>query len=159
MTHHTARAGRGLAAASPAVAVAVLCLSGCAAVPDGAPGTTVSGISCPTAGPLRASELDRLSVCDLPPGAEISIDVWPGGAPATGTGTGAGTGTGTPSADETPAGSVQNVGECAGSAEGVPVTVCTFAAPVGTAGFAGEADARVWFGSPEGVARVRSTMG
>ncbi|WP_330476340.1 hypothetical protein [Terrabacter sp. C0L_2] len=151
MTHRTSLALHRSSAV--AVAVAAVCLSGCAAAPDGAPGTTVSGVSCPTAGPFRASELDRLSVCELPPGAEISIDLWPGGAPATGTGTAA------PSADEMPAGSVQNVGECAGSAEGVPVTVCTFAAPVGTAGFAGEADARVWFGSPEGVARVRSTMG
>jgi hypothetical protein len=153
MTHRTSLALRRFAAEACSLTVVAVCLSGCAAAPHGAPGTTVSGVTCPTAGPLRASELDRLSVCDLPPGAEISIDVWPSGAAATGTGTGA------PSADEAPAGSVQHVGQCAGSAEGVPVTVCTFAAPVGTAGFAGEPDARVWFGGPEGVARVRNTIG
>ena len=151
MTHHTARAARRFAATSLAVAVAALCLSGCSTAPVGAPGTTVSGVTCPTTGPVRASELGRLAVCDLPPGTEIAIDVRPAATPPGGTAW--------PSTDEAPAGSVQNVGECAGSAEGVPVTVCTFAAPVGTAGFAGEADARVWFGSPEGVALVRSTMG
>lgn len=150
MSHRTSLALRRFAGAAGAVTLAAVCLSGCSPEPVGAPGTTVSGVTCPTAGPLRASELDRLSVCDLPVGAEISIDVWPDAAPATGTGA--------PSADEAPAGAVQNLGECSGSAEGVPVTVCTFAAPIGTAGFAGEADARVWFGSPEGVARVRSTM-
>ena len=137
-----------------AVAVALASaagLTGCAAGTRGSPGATVSGVACPTSGPLRASELTTLVVCDLPPGTEISIDVWPGTTRSAGTGTRA--------ADGLPGGAVQNIGECAASVEGVPVTVCTFAAPVGTAGFAGDGVTRVWFGGPEGVARVKGSAG
>ncbi|MCU1535955.1 MAG: hypothetical protein JWP82_306 [Humibacillus sp.] len=120
--------------------VACLGLVGCgrSAVPGPAvvpgPGAATTLVVCPASGPVRASELGSLSTCDLGD-MQIVIDV---------------------GSERGYAGAVQNLGECSVSSEGAPVIVCTFASPVGTGGSIGEKSDRVWFGSDEAIARMRS---
>ena len=97
--------------------------------------STAGSVTCPAAGPVKASELGRLAACDLS-GMEVVIDV--------GKVEGAG-------------GAVQNRDECSHSGEGPTVVVCTFASPAGTGGFVGDGPDRVFFGSEEAIARVKAS--
>ena len=110
-------------------------VAGCGTSSGAAPGSTSGSVVCPTAGPVKASELDRLAPCDLS-GMEIVMDVWKAGEVG---------------------GVVQNVGECSSAGEGTPVVVCTFAPPVGTGGYVGDGSARVWFGTEAAMTQVKDS--
>ena len=105
----------------------------CGTSAGAAPGSTAAGVACPSAGPVKASELARLAPCDLT-GMEITMDVWRA---------------------EQVTGTVQNVGECSSAGEGVPVVVCTYPAPTGTGGYVGDGTSRVWFGTESAIKQVK----
>jgi hypothetical protein len=54
-------------------------------------------------------------------------------------------------------GAVQNRDECSHTGEGPSIVVCTFASPVGTGGFVGDGQDRVYFGTDDAVARVKAS--
>lgn len=107
--------------------------AGCGTSAGATPGSTSAGVVCPSAGPVKASDLAQLAPCDLT-GMEITMDVWK---------------------SEQMTGTVQNVGECSDAAEGTPVVVCTYPAPTGTGGYVGDGNSRVWFGTETAVKQVK----
>lgn len=107
--------------------------AGCGTSVGASPGASATDGSCPSAGPVKASDLARLAPCNLT-GMEITMDVWK---------------------SEQMTGTVQNVGECSDAAEGTPVVVCTYPAPTGTGGYVGEGTSRVWFGSESAIKQVK----
>ncbi|MER7070195.1 hypothetical protein [Terrabacter sp. NPDC000476] len=113
---------------------ALLLLPGCGQASGPTPGSTVDAVACPGAGPVKASELARLAPCDLS-GMQIVVDV------------GSFTEVG---------GAVQNRDECSSAGEGPSVVICTFASPVGTGGFVGDGPDRVYFGTEDAIARVKT---
>lgn len=105
----------------------------CGTSAGGAPGSTAVGVVCPSAGPVKASDLARLAPCDLT-GMEIIMDIWK---------------------SEQVTGAVQHVGTCSSAGEGTPVVVCTYPAPTGTGGYVGDGTSRAWFGTESAIKQVK----